>query len=69
MSDLPFYTSDIRQEVRIRMGPGQASIPPMRVFDAFDRVVQTYGNEEALFQKRPRKVRQRSVDVIPSATS
>ncbi|GAX25843.1 long-chain-fatty-acid--CoA ligase ACSBG [Fistulifera solaris] len=55
MNDLPLYTSDIRQEVRIRMGPGQASIPPMRVFDAFDQVVQEYGNEEALFQKRPRK--------------
>lgn len=56
MSDLPLYTSDIRQTVKIRMGPGQASIPPMRVFDAFDRVVQKYGNEEALFQKRPIEV-------------
>jgi hypothetical protein len=52
-TDLPISTSEVTQEVKIRLGKdGQAAIPPKTVMQNFDNVVAKYGNEKALFQKK-----------------
>lgn len=57
-SQLPLFTSDLKQEVKIRLGEkGYAALPPRTVMECFDIVVYRYGNEPALFQKRPVEVR------------
>lgn len=48
---LPWRTSDIKQEVRIRMGEGKASIPPTTVMELFDTTVLRFPDEPALYQK------------------
>ena len=50
MSDLPFATSDKRQPVKIRIGPG-AEQEPKTVIQVFDAIVKKYGNKPALHQK------------------
>ena len=50
MSDLPFSTSDKRQEVRIRPSPGLEQ-EPKTVVQNFDEAVAKYGTKPALHQK------------------
>ena len=50
MSDLPFATSDKRQAVKIRLGPG-AKQKPRTVTQNFDDIVKKYPNKPALHQK------------------
>lgn len=51
-SDLPISTSELKQEVSIRLGTdGQAANPPKTVMRNFDDVVSKFGDEKALFQK------------------
>ena len=57
MSDAPISTSDVKQEVKIRMGEqGQAAIPTKTVMQTFDAIVERLGDEKAFFQKRPKEV-------------
>jgi hypothetical protein len=53
MSDeLPLSTSNVKQEVKIRMGKdGQAAIPARTVMQNFDEVVKNHGDKPALHQK------------------
>jgi hypothetical protein len=50
---LPLFTSDVTQEVQIRMlsGGEQARIPSVTVMENFNRTVTEFGNEPALHQK------------------
>jgi hypothetical protein len=58
MTDLPLSTSDVKQEVKIRLGKeGQAALPPKTVLQCFDEIVERLGSEPALFQKRLIEVR------------
>lgn len=58
MSELPFSTSNIDQEVKVRLGEeGQEAIPPKTVMQLFDVIVERLGDHQALFQKRPAPVR------------
>jgi long-chain-fatty-acid--CoA ligase ACSBG len=51
---LPLSTSDIRQEVKIRMGSeGVAALPPKTVLQNFDEIVKTNGDKPALHQQKP----------------
>ena len=53
MSDLPLFTSDIRQEVKIRMGKdGIAALPSKTIMQSFDEIVKTHANKPALHQKK-----------------
>lgn len=52
--DLPLFTSDVAQPVKIRMGrEGQAAAPPKTVMQNWDGICQRLGDHPALFQKRP----------------
>lgn len=52
--ELPLFTSNISQEVKIRMGEaGQASLPPKTVMHSFDSVCSRFGELPALHQKIP----------------
>lgn len=57
--DLPLSTSDVTQEVQIRMlsDIGQAAIPPVTVMQHFDERVRLMGDKPALHQKIIAKVR------------
>ena len=57
--DLPLSTSDVTQEVQIRMlsASGQAAIPPTTVMQNFDERVKLLGGKPALHQKIIAKVR------------
>lgn len=50
-SEPPLSTSDIKQEVAIRMGAGLAGAKPVTVMEQWDRVVSNYGDKAALHQK------------------
>ena len=52
-SDLPYSTSDIKQEVKIRMlsESGQAALPPTTVMAFFDERVKEMGDKPALHYK------------------
>ncbi|GKY95050.1 decanoate-CoA ligase [Mayamaea pseudoterrestris] len=54
MSDeLPLSTSDIRQEVKIRLGMnGIAALPPKTIMQSFDATVKLNGDKPALHQKK-----------------
>lgn len=53
MSDLPLSTSDLRQEIKIRMGAeGTAALPPKTVMQNFDEIVKSCGDKPALHQKK-----------------
>ena len=63
MSSLPLSTSEVSQEVQVRMGKtGLASEKPMTVLQNFDAVVAKHGDKPALYQKRP-AVGQKASDV------
>ena len=50
--DLPYATSDVKQEVKIRMlGSGIAAEKPTTVMAKFDEVVKNHGSKPALHQK------------------
>ena len=67
MSSLPFATSEISQEVKIRMGKdGLAAEKPTTVMQNFDRTVKELGDSPALYQKRPKAVSKRVLPEIPS---
>ena len=52
MAPLPLSTSDVKQEVRIRMGTeGQSAIPATTVMAGFDKTVAKMGDKPALHQK------------------
>jgi hypothetical protein len=53
MSDeLPLSTSNVKQEVKIRMGKdGQAANPARTVMQNFDDTVKNHGDKPALHQK------------------
>ena len=52
MSALPLSTSDVKQEVAIRMGKeGLAAEAPTTVMKNFDAVVKKHGSKPALHQK------------------
>lgn len=57
MSELPLSTSDVNQEVKIRLGEGQAGLPPKTVMACFDEIVERIGDRPALNQKKPVEVR------------
>jgi hypothetical protein len=64
MTDLPLCTSDVKQEVKIRLGKeGQAALPPKTVLQCFDDIVERLGREPALFQKRPIEVRMNVLNI------
>jgi len=50
-SSLPLSTSDKNQNVKIRVGPGQASIEAKTLVQHFDEVVEKYGDRVSLSQK------------------
>jgi hypothetical protein len=58
-TDLPLFTADVTQEVRIRQlsSDGPAALPAITVLQQFDRTVKKYENEPALHQKVPIPVR------------
>ena len=57
MADLPLYTSDIHQAVKIRMGSdGFSALEPKTVMQYFDEVVAKHGDKPALYEKVPVKV-------------
>ena len=50
--NLPISTSDVKQEVRIRMGKdGQSAISTKTVMLSFDDIVKSKGSKPALYQK------------------
>ena len=51
--DLPFSTSDKNQPVKIRMGPGAASVAPKTIATVLDATVEKFGDKPALHQKVP----------------
>lgn len=62
----PLATSELKQQVRIRLGAnGTAARLPETVLEAFHRTVSRIPNTTALYQKRPKKVRQTSDDDDP----
>lgn len=53
-NELPIFTSDVTQEVRIRMGTErQAAMPPTTVMHNWNSICQRLGDHPAIFQKRP----------------
>jgi long-chain-fatty-acid--CoA ligase ACSBG len=53
MSELPLSTSDIRQQVKIRIGSdGLAALPPKTIMQSFDDIVKLAGDKSALHQKK-----------------
>ena len=54
---LPISTSEVTQEVQVRMGTsGQAAIPAKTIMENFDHVVKIHGDENALYQKVSKNV-------------
>lgn len=57
MTEVPFATSDVKQEVKIRLGEsGAAAIEPMTVMQMLENVVTKHGSKPALHQKDPSTV-------------
>ena len=48
---LPFATADKKQPVQLRLGEGFAGIEPKTIVQAFDEVVDKFGDKPALHQK------------------
>lgn len=55
-SSIPFATHKKDQPVRIRMGDGLAGVEPQTIIQAFDQVVEKFGDKPALHQKRTKVV-------------
>ena len=56
-NELPLCTSDLEQEVKIRLGEdGFAALPPRTLMECFDVAVHRFHNLPALFQKKPVEV-------------
>ena len=61
VNELPFFTSDIKQEVKLRMtSEGAGSWKPKTVMEVFNDTVARVGDKPALYQKRPEEVCQES---------
>lgn len=53
-NNLPLSTTDLQEEVKIRMGTsGAAALPPKTVLQVFQATVEKLGDAPALYQKRP----------------